>query len=162
MLSAVHFVVVSAVFEELAMTGHNLLQCPPECTLKMSILPTELLERVLFRLGTADSDAALEAAVCRFLAPVLLKITSPAEPVRCKVMEILTHLNKRLKSRPLVQLPVDALLDQYQQTDSAFLHNFSIIYITMGFPRLAVERQTELAAKLLTCLEAKQEAHQDK
>lgn len=77
-------------------------------------------------------------------------------------MEILTHVNKRLKSRPLVQLPVDALLDQYLTTDSAFLHNFSIIYITMGFPRMTTEKQTELATKLLNCLEGKPENHQDK
>ena len=29
-------------------------------------------------------------------------------------MTILTHLNKRLKSRPQIQLPVDSLLLQYQ------------------------------------------------
>ena len=31
-----------------------------------------------------------------------------------QVMTILTHLNKRLKSRPQIQLPVDSLLSQYQ------------------------------------------------
>lgn len=45
----------------------------------------ELLERVLFRLGTADSDEQLESAVNKFLTPVLLKITSTNESVRCKV-----------------------------------------------------------------------------
>jgi proteasome component ECM29 len=29
-------------------------------------------------------------------------------------MELLIHINKRIKSRPLVQLPVEALLLQYQ------------------------------------------------
>lgn len=77
-------------------------------------------------------------------------------------MEILTHVNKRLKSRPMVQLPVESLLEQYQSTDSSFLQNFSIIYIPMGFPRLNMEKQTELAAKLLNCLEGKPESHQDK
>ena len=77
-------------------------------------------------------------------------------------MEILTHVNKRLKSRPLVQLPVEPLLVQYQTTDSSFLHNFSIIYITMGFPRLSIDKQTELAPVLLNCLEGKPESHQDK
>lgn len=46
---------------------------------------TELLERVLFRLGTAETDEQLEATVIKFLTPVLLKITSPHEAVRCKV-----------------------------------------------------------------------------
>lgn len=47
----------------------------------------ELLERVLFRLGTTDTDEQLEVAVNKFLTPVLLKITSPHESVRCKVSE---------------------------------------------------------------------------
>lgn len=150
-----------------------------------SFLRIELLERVLFRLGTTETDDQLEVAVNKFLTPVLLKITSPHESVRCKVsdskpvsllilltkradmlmiqvMEVLTHVNKRLKSRPLVQLPVEGLLQQYQTTDSTFLHNFSIIYITMGFPRLSQEQQTKLAPFVLNCLEGKPENHQDK
>lgn len=77
-------------------------------------------------------------------------------------MEVLTHINKRLKSRPLIQLPVEALLQQYQTTDSTFLHNFSIIYVTMGFPRLSQDEQTKLAPLVLNCLEGKPETHQDK
>lgn len=77
-------------------------------------------------------------------------------------MEVLTHVNKRLKSRPLVQMPVEALLQQYQSTDSQFLQNFSIIYITMGFPRLSQDEQVKLAPFVLNCLEGKPENHQDK
>lgn len=77
-------------------------------------------------------------------------------------MEVLTHVNKRLKSRPMVQIPVESLLQQYQTTDSTFLHNFSIIYITMGFPRLSQEQQTTLTPLVLNCLEGKPETHQDK
>lgn len=77
-------------------------------------------------------------------------------------MEVLTHVNKRLKSRPMVQLPVEALLQQYQTTDSTFLHNFSIIYITMGYPRMTQDQQIILAPLLLNCLELKPENHQDK
>lgn len=77
-------------------------------------------------------------------------------------MEVLTHLNKRLKSRSAVQLPVEGLLQQFKTTDSTFLHNFSIIYITMGFPRMIKEQQIELAPFVLNCLEGKPENHQDK
>lgn len=49
----------------------------------------ELLERVLFRLGTAETDEQLETTVNKFLTPVLLKITSPNEAVRCKVRPFL-------------------------------------------------------------------------
>lgn len=73
-----------------------------------------LLERVFLRLGSAETDEQLQASVCKFLPPVLLKLSSTQEGVRLKVMELLIHINKRVKSRPLVQLPVEALLLQYQ------------------------------------------------
>ncbi|XP_038108762.1 proteasome-associated protein ECM29 homolog [Culex quinquefasciatus] len=122
----------------------------------------ELLERVLLRLGCADTDEQLQNTVTKFLTPVLIKITSPHEAVRKKVMEILTHVNKRLKSRNQVQLPLGPLLEQYQKGSSSFLINFAIIYITMGFPRLTVEEQTELVPALMNCVEGKPEPHQDK
>ncbi|XP_058129433.1 proteasome-associated protein ECM29 homolog isoform X1 [Anopheles ziemanni] len=122
----------------------------------------ELLERVLLRLGYADTDEQLQTTVNKFLTPVLIKITSPNENVRKKVMEILTHINKRLKSRNQIQIPLTPLLAQYQQADSLFLINFAIIYITMGFPRLTIAEQTEFAPVLLNCLEGKPESHQDR
>ncbi|XP_062561882.1 proteasome-associated protein ECM29 homolog [Armigeres subalbatus] len=122
----------------------------------------ELLERVLLRLGCADTDEQLQNTVTKFLTPVLIKITSPSEAVRKKVMEILTHINKRLKSRNQIQLPLGPLLQHYQQSSSTFLINFAIIYVTMGFPRLTVEEQSEMAPQLMNCLEGKPEPHQDK
>uniref|UniRef100_A0A1I8PQ69 Proteasome-associated protein ECM29 homolog n=1 Tax=Stomoxys calcitrans TaxID=35570 RepID=A0A1I8PQ69_STOCA len=122
----------------------------------------ELLERVLLRLGCADTDDKLEACVGRFLTPVILKITSPHDTVRNKVVEVLTHIKRRLSSRPLVQIPVEALIDQYKASaNSPFLQNFAIIFITMGYPRLNLETRSSLAAKLIGC-EEKLENYQDK
>ncbi|XP_059609063.1 proteasome-associated protein ECM29 homolog [Phlebotomus argentipes] len=121
-----------------------------------------LLERVLLRLACADTDEQLENAVSKFLAPVLLKIVSPEESVRLKVMEVLTHINKRLKTRPLIQIPVQDILSQYQSTDSSFAMNFAIIYITMGFPRLPADVKSRLTPQLLMALSGKPEVHQDK
>ncbi|XP_036334369.1 proteasome-associated protein ECM29 homolog [Rhagoletis pomonella] len=122
----------------------------------------ELLERVLLRLGCADSDDKLEAIVGRFLTPVILKITSPHDAVRTKVVEVLTHIKRRVTSRPLVQIPVEALLDQYSNSgNSPFLLNFAIIFITMGFPRLNIEQQSALVPKVLAS-EEKLENYRDK
>lgn len=44
-----------------------------------------LLERVLLKLGCTETDEQLEAAVNKFLGPVLLKIDSPNENVRKRV-----------------------------------------------------------------------------
>ncbi|XP_052840253.1 LOW QUALITY PROTEIN: proteasome-associated protein ECM29 homolog [Drosophila gunungcola] len=122
----------------------------------------ELLERVLLRLGNADSDEKLEATVVKFLTPVILKMNSPHNAVRTKVVEVLTHIKRRLSSRGQVQIPVEALLDQYAAEDSTtFLKNFAIIFIAMGFPRLPLEEQAGLASKVVGS-EDRLESYQDK
>lgn len=114
-----------------------------------------LLERVFFRLGSADTDEQLQNVVSKFLTPVLLKLGSQ-ELVRKKVMELLAHVNKRVKCRPLVQLPVQSLLVQYQDPAvSSFVINFTIIYIKMGFPRLPINEQVDLIPVILNSLEGK-------
>jgi proteasome component ECM29 len=45
-----------------------------------------LLERVFLRLGSADSDDQLELQLGKFLTPILLKLASPADGVRKKVL----------------------------------------------------------------------------
>ncbi|CAH1134863.1 unnamed protein product [Ceutorhynchus assimilis] len=121
-----------------------------------------LLERVFLRLGSATTDEQLENVLGKFLVPVLLKLSSPEEVVRKKVMELLIHVNKRIKTRPLVQLPVEALLNQYQGPDAtSFVINFTIIYIRSGFPRLPIEKQTELVPTIINALKDKPILHID-
>lgn len=114
------------------------------------------------KLGLADTDEQLEQQLNKFLAPVLLKITSPNEDVRKKVMEIFTHVNKRLKSRNQVKLDLLPLLKHYEESSNSFLINFAIIYITIGFPRLELPKQIELVPSILNCIESKPEPHQNK
>ena len=58
-----------------------------------------LLERIFLKFGSADTDDQFEAAVNKFLPPVLLQLKSSEEGIRKKVLEMLVHVNKRLKSR---------------------------------------------------------------
>ncbi|XP_008560300.1 proteasome adapter and scaffold protein ECM29 [Microplitis demolitor] len=121
-----------------------------------------LLERVFLCLGNADTDEQLQASVCKFLPPVLLKLSSPQEGVRKKVMGLLIHINRRVKSRPKVQLPVEALLLQYQDpAASSFVINFTIIYIKLGYPRMEMKKQSELIPSVLNAIEGKPLSHQD-
>ncbi|CAN8028240.1 unnamed protein product [Ixodes persulcatus] len=77
-------------------------------------------------------------------------------------MEVLVHVNKRLKSRPRVQLPVEPLLQQYKDPNSSsFVLNFSMIYLKLGFPRLDKARQAELLPDLLACVAGRPQQHQD-
>ena len=77
-----------------------------------------LLEKVQVRLLAAETDATLSAEIHKFLPPCLLKLASGQEGVRKKVMELLVHINKRIKSNENVQLPIETLLVQYQVSKS--------------------------------------------
>ena len=107
----------------------------------------------MLKLGLCDTDDQFQIQVNKFLSPVLLKIESKNEQVRKKVMEILTHVNKRLKSRPNVKIDLTSLLKNYEESSNSFLTNFAIIYIIIGFPRLTIEEQIKLFPLILKCIE---------
>ncbi len=81
------------------------------------------LDNILFRLASADSDAALQSALHRHLPGCLARLGSGREAVRKKVMELLVHINKRIKDNDNVQLPMEALLKQYQVQCSIYCNN---------------------------------------
>lgn len=119
-----------------------------------------LLERVFLRLGSAEMDDQLQAAVGKFLPPVLLKLSSTQEGVRKKVMELLIHINKRLKSRPKVQLPVEALLLQYQDPAASsfvtvrfhFFKNFFCFTIKKLYKKFSVSKTCYFALQNFTII----------
>lgn len=79
-------------------------------------------------MGSAESDEQLESAIGKFLIPVLLKLSSPNEGVRKKVMELLVHLSKRIKRQTAVQLPVEALLTQYRDPKASSFFIVSLLF----------------------------------
>ncbi|KAF9155982.1 hypothetical protein BG015_007778 [Linnemannia schmuckeri] len=99
----------------------------------------ELLDNVELRFALAESDTQLEKTLNTFLCPVLLKLASPAENVRAKVVSILTHINKRVRPKPAIKLPVTSLLQQFSTNGSVLVKNFTLIYIEMGYERLSLE-----------------------
>ncbi|XP_064386642.1 proteasome adapter and scaffold protein ECM29-like isoform X2 [Halichondria panicea] len=122
----------------------------------------ELLERVFLRLGVAESDDKLESCLSRFLLPTILKITSPHKPVQDKVLELLTHISKRIKSRPDVPLPLIALLSVFTDTHHPpQVANFTLVYIKLGFPRLPGNEKGRLIPSLIDALEGKTTHQQD-
>ncbi len=113
------------------------------------------------RLATAETDEALTAAVNKFLPPILLKLSSQQEGVRKKVLELLVHVNRRVRDNEAIQLPVDALLAQYSDPEAvAFVLNFTIIYLKMGYPRLPLARQAELLPGVLAAMINRPPSHQ--
>ncbi|KAF9128817.1 hypothetical protein BGW39_004708 [Mortierella sp. 14UC] len=101
----------------------------------------ELLDNVELRFALAESDTQLEKTLNTFLCPILLKLASPVENVRAKVVSILTHINKRVRSKPAIRLPVTPLLQQFSTNGSVLVKNFTLIYIEMGYGRLSLEEK---------------------
>ncbi|GFO03251.1 proteasome-associated protein ecm29-like protein [Plakobranchus ocellatus] len=121
-----------------------------------------LVERVFLRIGSAETDEQLQTALGKFLAPLLLKLNSPDETIRSKVLKLLAHIKTRLKSRSQIRLPLDALLTQFQDPQATpFITNFTILYIKLGFPRVEPEKQAELVPLLINCLDGRSTNHQD-
>ncbi|KAG0371099.1 hypothetical protein BGZ54_000043 [Gamsiella multidivaricata] len=101
----------------------------------------QLLDNVELRFALAESDPQLEKTLNTFLCPVLLKLSSPFENVRAKVVGILTHINKRVRPKPEIKLPVTALLQQFADNNSVLVKNFTLIYIEIGYGRIPLEDQ---------------------
>ncbi|KAG0238428.1 hypothetical protein BGX31_003302 [Mortierella sp. GBA43] len=115
----------------------------------MSDNDLQLLDNVELRFALAESDVQLEKTLNTFLCPMLLKLASPAENVRAKVIGILTHVNKRIKPKPSIKLPVTALLQQFLANSSVLVKNFALIYIEMGYERLSLEDKLNALPQLI-------------
>lgn len=87
-----------------------------------------------------NTDAQLEKTIQVFLPPVLLKLASTNADAKKKVMEILSHINKRVKANAKIKLPFEALLNQFTNEQvSTFVKNFTLIYLEMSALRLTPE-----------------------
>ncbi|RHY60338.1 hypothetical protein DYB30_004115 [Aphanomyces astaci] len=131
------------------------------------------LERVLLRLGLTD-DAKL-CDVLRLLLPQLFQrlVTTAAPAVSAKILEIFSHLVKRLKSFPSTQivLPVVALLPYVDPAPSdtsvpalhlTYARNFSLLFVEMGFGGcLSVDLKSVVLTTIVRGMATKSSAYHD-
>eukprot|EP01119_Soliformovum_irregulare_P015728 TRINITY_DN4466_c0_g1_i1.p1 TRINITY_DN4466_c0_g1~~TRINITY_DN4466_c0_g1_i1.p1 ORF type:complete len:1775 (+),score=639.94 TRINITY_DN4466_c0_g1_i1:70-5394(+) len=120
----------------------------------------ELLDRVLQRIALAD-DAQLQTQISSLLVPVLCKLSINDEKVRGKVLEVLSHINKRIKPVPSIQLPMEGLVEQFLTNESTMVQNLTLIYIDMGFTRLSLEEKISYVPRLLQDIAKRSQSTQD-
>ena len=121
------------------------------------------LDTVLARLASMPDeklDPVLAKLLPRLLDPKM--VGSPDAPLRTKVIQILTHINKRVKASPRMQLPAAALLDVFAEhkNPKAIENNFIIMYLDFGVPRLAPEAKAPLLGKLMRQIASRPAAQQ--
>jgi len=120
----------------------------------------EGLDRVLHRLAMTD-DERLEGVLVKLLPIVIAKLQAAGPAVQRKVLDILSHVNKRLQPLPQAQLPLEALLQLYAKPDAApMVRNFAIVYVETAASRAAPEARFAQVGALLHGISTRPDAHQ--
>ncbi|CAI0541306.1 unnamed protein product [Linum tenue] len=121
----------------------------------------DLLDRMLTRLALCD-DPNLEALLSRLLPLAISTLSSQSTAVRNKVLEILSHVNKRVKHQPEIGLPLQDLWKLYLDSNAAsMVRNFCIVYIEMAFDRVDVKVKESMTPLLLENISKLPPQHQD-
>nr|KYP73231.1 Proteasome-associated protein ECM29 isogeny [Cajanus cajan] len=121
----------------------------------------EMLDRMLTRLALCD-DSKLEPLLSKLLPLCISSLSSQSLPVRNKVLEILSHVNKRVKLQQHIGLPLSALWKLYSESGAVpIIRNFCIVYIEMAFQRVNAKEKEDLAPDLLVNISKLPLQHQE-
>ena len=76
-------------------------------------------------------------------------------------MEILSHINKRIRDQNHIALPLEDLVDLFVDPSSAGLvKNFALVYTEMAFDRASPAAREKVVGKMLTGISARATNHQ--
>ncbi|EXB37190.1 hypothetical protein L484_013555 [Morus notabilis] len=121
----------------------------------------EMLDRMLTRLALCD-DSKLQPLLSKLLPVTISSLSSHSSAVRNKVLEILSHVNKRVKHQLQIGLPLSELWNIYSDANTApMVRNFCIVYIEMAFDRAPTEEKGNLAPTLLVNISKLPQQHQE-
>ncbi|PWA56710.1 ARM repeat superfamily protein [Artemisia annua] len=121
----------------------------------------EILDRMLTRLALCD-EPKLENLLNKLLPLTISSLSRPSSIVRTKVMEILSHVNKRVKHQQQIGLPLDDLWHLYMEDNAApMVRNFCIVYVEMAFDRVTKEKKENIAPTMIANISKLPSQHQD-
>lgn len=121
----------------------------------------EMLDRMLTRLALCD-DPQLENLLLKLLPVTISSLSRPSSAVRTKVMEILSHVNKRVKHQQDIGLPLEELWELYMEANTApMVRNFCIVYIEMALDRVSKEKKENIAPTMIANISKLPTQHQD-
>lgn len=106
------------------------------------------LNRVLHRLVVAD-DSKLSPVLDILLPKLVRKLNGASRRVRAKVIDVLSHISKRVRPSPSITLPCLGLLAVCKDVPaSSFAFNFSLSFLEMGVPRLEPASKGKIAVEI--------------
>eukprot|EP00878_Enallax_costatus_P020969 GHUV01022185.1.p1 GENE.GHUV01022185.1~~GHUV01022185.1.p1 ORF type:complete len:557 (+),score=262.61 GHUV01022185.1:128-1798(+) len=117
------------------------------------------LDRVLTRtVLTKDED--LQQLLTKLLPALIQKLSTTQPKVRAKVLELLNHINKRVKALPSTQLPLIPLVKlALDGSAGPMVRSFALVYVEMGQPRAPPQQQLEAVPLLLDGLASRPPQH---
>ncbi|PRQ32931.1 putative proteasome component Ecm29 [Rosa chinensis] len=121
----------------------------------------EMLDRLLTRLALRD-DSNLQPLLSKLLPYTISSLSSNSSAVRNKVLEILSHVNKRVKHQPEIGLPLTELWTIYSEAHSApIVRNVCILYLEMAMDRADRKEKENLSPMLLLGVSKLPQQHQE-
>ncbi|MFS8035264.1 putative armadillo-like helical, proteasome component Ecm29 [Helianthus anomalus] len=121
----------------------------------------EMLDRMLTRLALCD-EPKLENLLSKLLPLTISSLSRSSSAVRTKVMEILSHVNKRVKHQQHIGLPLEELWQLYMENNAALMvRNFCIVYVEMAFDRVTKEKKENIAPTMIANISKLPSQHQD-
>ncbi|KAL3621946.1 hypothetical protein CASFOL_034142 [Castilleja foliolosa] len=121
----------------------------------------ELLDRMLTRLALCD-DSKLQDLLAKILPLTIAALSTASTSLRNKVIEILSHVNKRVKHQQAIGLPLSDLWQLYKDSSSApMVRNFCIVYIEMAMDRVNKEEKQLIVPVFMVNISKLPPQHQD-
>ncbi|KAF5778932.1 putative armadillo-like helical, proteasome component Ecm29 [Helianthus annuus] len=128
---------------------------------KSDVEMEEMLDRMLTRLALCD-EPKLENLLSKLLPLTISSLSRSSSAVRTKVMEILSHVNKRVKHQQHIGLPLEELWQLYMENNAALMvRNFCIVYVEMAFDRVTKEKKENIAPTMIANISKLPSQHQD-
>lgn len=114
--------------------------CPPFATI-------DAAETLLLRASLLpDTAVVLSEFLKQFLVPVIASLATDDQQCRSKLLELLVHIDRRIRARMDVALPFTDLLIQWEsrnqlssQPSFAFVDNFNAMFLEMAFKRVTMQ-----------------------
>ncbi|KAJ9076224.1 proteasome component M29 [Entomophthora muscae] len=106
-----------------------------------------LLDQVELKFALASTEVQLQGLLNQFLAPIIRKATTLHTSVQNKVLEILTHIKKRLQSSPAVFIPGLDLATLLNES-SPVAQNLALTFLQSEATKLPNSDQAVLIPKL--------------
>lgn len=114
-----------------------------------------LVNKVDLRIALANTDTQLETSLNLYLAPILLKLSSPNADVRKAIFKIIQNVITRITAARDIKLPATALLQQVKTpkvpegADASNVRLYSLLFISKAIDRMLIDEKRDLIPQVL-------------